>query len=538
MVTLNRPVSGDLVLATDISNIVAGVLGDAGYGQLWRFHRISDSADYGVILGNADTTNGLAARIQYGDPDGSPTVLADFRKSGIFLNGATVVKQVASLSDPGSTYTAFGFKSDGNAYIFPTGGSETRLAKASEAPSGILTTTGDIIASLSGSTPSRVGIGSTGQALTVVGGVPAWAASPTSVMTGTGDVLTTSAPGVLSRVALGSARFNLGVNSGATGLTYQASLQSLITGAGSLITSSGANTPTELTIGSARQQLAVNSAGTALAYVSSLQSLLSAAGSIIVASGANTPAELTIGSARFNLQVNSAGTGLNYAASLQSLMSGTGDLVYSSGANTPARRAIGTTSQVLTVVGGVPAWADLPAGALPAGDGSAAAPTVNFTNATTAGLYRSGTGFGMAANGTAIATVTTAGLTMGTNLPVIPGTVSGTPAANAVYQESVAKGWAKYAQSGPSLTASYNVSSVTSIAAGRKTIVWDRDFSSAHYAVTVSVVSPYAGSLGGTPLLYVESQAAGSVSIAVAAASDGLGNDGFPSVTCAAFGTQ
>jgi len=40
-----------------------------------------------------------------------------------------------------------------------------------------MTTTGDIIYSSSGSTPARLGIGSTGQVLTVSGGVPAWAAA-------------------------------------------------------------------------------------------------------------------------------------------------------------------------------------------------------------------------------------------------------------------------------------------------------------------------------------------------------------------------
>jgi len=38
-----------------------------------------------------------------------------------------------------------------------------------------MTTTGDIIYSSSGSTPARLGIGSTGQVLTVAGGVPSWA---------------------------------------------------------------------------------------------------------------------------------------------------------------------------------------------------------------------------------------------------------------------------------------------------------------------------------------------------------------------------
>jgi hypothetical protein len=39
----------------------------------------------------------------------------------------------------------------------------------------------------------------------------------------------------------------------------------------------------------------------------------------------------------------------------------TGDIIYASGANTPARLAIGTSADVLTVSGGIPAWA-APAG--------------------------------------------------------------------------------------------------------------------------------------------------------------------------------
>ena len=41
-----------------------------------------------------------------------------------------------------------------------------------------MTTTGDTIYSSSGSTPARLGIGSTGQVLTVSGGVPTWANAP------------------------------------------------------------------------------------------------------------------------------------------------------------------------------------------------------------------------------------------------------------------------------------------------------------------------------------------------------------------------
>jgi hypothetical protein len=45
----------------------------------------------------------------------------------------------------------------------------------------------------------------------------------------------------------------------------------------------------------------------------------------------------------------------------KTLTTTTGDIIYASSANTPARLGIGSTSQVLTVSGGIPAWAT-PAG--------------------------------------------------------------------------------------------------------------------------------------------------------------------------------
>jgi hypothetical protein len=47
-----------------------------------------------------------------------------------------------------------------------------------------MTTTGDTIYSSSGSTPARLGIGSTGQVLTVAGGIPSWATPATSGFVG------------------------------------------------------------------------------------------------------------------------------------------------------------------------------------------------------------------------------------------------------------------------------------------------------------------------------------------------------------------
>jgi hypothetical protein len=58
----------------------------------------------------------------------------------------------------------------------------------------------------------------------------------------------------------------------------------------------------------------------------------------------------------------------------KTLTTTTGDIIYASGANTPARLGIGSTSNVLTVAGGVPTWA------APAGDGFAGCGIYNSAN--------------------------------------------------------------------------------------------------------------------------------------------------------------
>lgn len=76
------------------------------------------------------------------------------------------------------------------------------------------TTNGDIDYYATGTTKSRVAIGSSGQCLTVVAGVPSWAASPTSVLTTTGDLLYASAANTLARRAIGSTGDVLTVSGG------------------------------------------------------------------------------------------------------------------------------------------------------------------------------------------------------------------------------------------------------------------------------------------------------------------------------------
>jgi len=61
----------------------------------------------------------------------------------------------------------------------------------------------------------------------------------------------------------------------------------------------------------------------------------------------------------------------------KTLTTTTGDIIYASSANTPARLGIGSTSQVLTVSGGVPTWAT------PAGGGITLLSTTTLSGAST-----------------------------------------------------------------------------------------------------------------------------------------------------------
>jgi hypothetical protein len=75
--------------------------------------------------------------------------------------------------------------------------------------SNVLTTTGDLIYSSSGTTPARRGIGTTGQVLNVAAGVPAWttvsSGSMTQIATGTlsgSSISITSIPGTYNDLRL------------------------------------------------------------------------------------------------------------------------------------------------------------------------------------------------------------------------------------------------------------------------------------------------------------------------------------------------
>jgi hypothetical protein len=74
---------GNTILHTDVNQYANALNGTAGGGQEVRLAALDDDAAYANILGNADTTNGYALKVQYGDPNGSPTTIATFAKAGV-----------------------------------------------------------------------------------------------------------------------------------------------------------------------------------------------------------------------------------------------------------------------------------------------------------------------------------------------------------------------------------------------------------------------------------------------------------------------
>lgn len=120
-----------------------------------------------------------------------------------------------------------------------------------------------------------------------------------------------------------------------------------------------------------------------------------------------------------------------------------------------------------------------------AGDGSAATPSHSFGSDGTNGMYLSAAStVGISSAGVNRVSINASGLQLGTNLPIIPAAVSGTPAQHALYRENVVKGWVEYTSvTTTAIIVSFNVSSVTDNGTGDTTVTWDRDFAAANYAL-------------------------------------------------------
>ena len=95
---------------------------------------------------------------------------------GVFTDAANRDAEITSPQEG-----QFAYLKDTNVTTYYTGSAWANLDTTGM--TNPMTTTGDTIYSSSGSTPARLGIGSTGQVLTVSGGLPVWATAASGGMT-------------------------------------------------------------------------------------------------------------------------------------------------------------------------------------------------------------------------------------------------------------------------------------------------------------------------------------------------------------------
>jgi len=243
------------------------------------------------------------------------------------LTGTTLASNVvsSSLTSVGTITSGIW---NGTPIAINFGGTGQTTASAAFAALSPLTTAGDIIYENATPLPARLPIGTTGQILTVVGGLPAWANSATS--------------GTVTSVAL--------------------TVPSIFSVTGSPITTSGTLAVT-LNSESANTFFAApnGSAGTPT-FRSIVNGDLT---SITTLSSLNLPTSQLTGTISLTTQVSgilpiaNGGTGqstANAAFDALSPMTTAGDLIYENSTPTATRLPIGTTGQLLTVVAGEPAW--------------------------------------------------------------------------------------------------------------------------------------------------------------------------------------
>ena len=91
------------------------------------------------------------------------------------LNPETTLGDIAYRSSTANVNTRLPLGTAGQVLKVNSGATAPEWATDASGMSNPMTTTGDTIYSSSGSTPARLGIGSTGQVLTVAAGIPSWA---------------------------------------------------------------------------------------------------------------------------------------------------------------------------------------------------------------------------------------------------------------------------------------------------------------------------------------------------------------------------
>ena len=121
------------------------------------------------------------------------------------LNPSTTLGDIEYRSSTANVNTRLPLGTAGQVLKVNSGATAPEWATDATGMTNPMTTTGDTIYSSSGSTPARLGIGSTGNVLTVAGGVPTWAAPAAGGMT---LIATTTLSGATTTVTISANTYN------------------------------------------------------------------------------------------------------------------------------------------------------------------------------------------------------------------------------------------------------------------------------------------------------------------------------------------
>lgn len=177
---INNVQGGTQPVDTRISQIV-------GRGRQVSFELLDDSFLNGTPYMTVDRTGFTPNRVTY--PNGvirstQNKVVQDTSYATNSFQSFTPIATYTAGARPGFSFFA---ETQFGGYLYMAGLNDFRV-RQSDGTTGFfmlnpMTSTGDIITSASGGTPSRLGIGSSGQVLTVSGGVPTWAPSGVGTVT-------------------------------------------------------------------------------------------------------------------------------------------------------------------------------------------------------------------------------------------------------------------------------------------------------------------------------------------------------------------
>jgi hypothetical protein len=217
------------------------------------------------------------------------------------------------------------------------GGTGQTTASAAFNALSPLTTTGDILYANATNSSTRLAIGSTGQILTVVGGLPAWSSLSSSAVTSFSGGSTGLTPASATTGAVSLAG-TLSVSNGGTGLATNPANGQLLIGNGSNYTLATLTGGTGVTITNGSGSISISLSGTG--SVTSFQTSLSGL----------TPSTATNGVVTLagTLGATSGGTGYSLYT--------TGDMLYANTTTTLSKLAIGTLGYVMTSNGSAPTW--------------------------------------------------------------------------------------------------------------------------------------------------------------------------------------